>query len=173
MIVVPEGLSSVGAPEPSFVYRAVLDHVAAMHGGATIILAPANDFKSGRTEQAAAADYLSACGSFCIVAPVSPSGGYIDSRGNARLLREFLESEGSWPLSPVILVSGIRHAQRAALCFRREGFVLLSVETVPYPIPPDETIVHRLWYYRYPVWHRLYEALAYIRDFLRPANLTK
>ena len=54
----PEGLSSVGAiarmvPEPSFVYKAVPDHVATRHGDTTIILAPANDFGSERTEQAA------------------------------------------------------------------------------------------------------------------------
>ena len=178
VIVVPEGLSSIGAlartlPKPSFVYRAVLDHVAATHGDATIILAPANDFGTHRIEHAAAANYLNACGSFCIVVPASPSGTYIDTRGKARLLREYLEDEGCWPLSPAILVSGIRHAHRASLCFRREGFALLTVEAVPYRIPTDEAIVRRLWYYRYPAWHKLYEALAYIRDFLRPEYQTK
>ena len=172
MIVVPDGLAAAGQPAralptPNFVYRAVLDHVAAAHSGATILLAPANDFGSGRTEQAAAAEYLRARGSFHLFVPDSPPNGYIDTRSNAHLLREYLERENSWPLPPAVLVTGTRHARRAALCFRREGFALLRVEAVAYRIPPDEKVVRSLWYYRYPIWHELYEAFAYIRDFLR------
>ena len=58
VIVVPDGLAVRGnpgrtRPEPSFAYRAVLDHVVAHHCGKRILLAPANDFGCGTPEQEA------------------------------------------------------------------------------------------------------------------------
>lgn len=174
VIVVPDGLSAGGEPlhtlpEPSFVYRAVLDHIVRVYAEAFIILAPANDFGSYTTEQEAAAAYLRARGINRVVSPDSPTGGYIDTRGNARELRHYLQIRGEWPLKPALLVAAKRHARRARMCYLKEGFTLIDTIPVPYRIPPGERLVRRLWYYRHPSLHEAYEFLAYIRDFLRPS----
>lgn len=173
VIVVPDGLSAAGRPlraipEPSFVYRAALDHVRSSYAGAVVYLAPANRFGGSTTEQEAAARYLRARGVGQIVCPDSPRDGYIDTRGNARVLREFLEQRGDWPLDPVVLVAAKRHARRAKLCFRKEGYRLRDIQSVAYQVPTNERLVSRLWYYRYPLCHEIYESLAYVRDALRP-----
>ncbi len=174
VIVVPDGLAAcprTGAPlpQPSFAYRAVLDHVAAWHASARILLAPANRFGGSCTEQAAASGYLRDKGVLAAEAPDSGDSGYIDTRGNARALRHYLTSCGDWPLPPAVLAVAKLHAHRAAVCFRREGFRLLAIEAIPYTVPTDEAIVSRLWYYRYPAMHRMYEAMALLRDLARPA----
>ena len=95
---------------------------------------------------------------------------YIDTRGNARHLREWLSLRDMWPYQPIILISAKHHARRAALCFRKEGFKIAQIVSVPYAIKHDEFIVPRLWYYKHPNLHILYELLAFIYDFLRPSN---
>ena len=175
VIIVPDGLSAGGKPlralpEPSFVYRAALDHAGASFPGATLYLAPANRFGGATTEQEAASRYLKGKGVERIVCPDSPMDGYIDTRGNARVLREYLERRGQWPLEPAILVAAKRHARRARLCFRKEGYRLVDTVSVGYQVPAREQLVSRLWYYRYPLCHEIYEILAYVRDLARPGH---
>lgn len=172
IIVIPDGLRADGTQatplaEPSFVYRAVLDHVACAYPNDKIYLAPANRFGLPCTEQEAGAMYLRKKGEFNLVAPPSPHGGHIDTRGNARELRRYLQRTGAWPLPPCIVVVAFRHATRARLCLEREGFVVSTVDAVPYEIPLGEKIIRRAWYYRYPLFHGAYEALALLRDWVR------
>ena len=174
VIAVPDGVKAAGSPpipvsEPSFVYRAVLDRIAEHYADHSIYLAPANKFGTASAEQKTGECYLAALGRFDLTVPPTPvTRTHIDTRGNAHLLRQFLQGRGVWPLPPCILVVAYRHARRAALCFRKEGFVIASLDTVPYDIPAEERIVRRAWYYRHPPLHALYETLAYARDWLRP-----
>ncbi len=167
----PDGLAvrpgGRAVPEPSFAFRASLDRVVERYRGSRVLVAPANDFGSGASEQAVAATYLRARGVARIAAPPSPAGGYLDTRGNARELRRHLEREGGWPLGPAILVVARPHARRALLCFRREGFEIAALEAVGYRIPSGERVPRRLWYYRHPVAHALYEAAALLRELAR------
>lgn len=173
VVVVPEGLSRISPdaslPEPSFVFRQVLDHVARIyHGDFVVLVAPANRFGSPQTEQETAQRYLAAKGMAGVTAPPSPSGGYIDTLGNALFLQRWLADRGQWPCCPIILVVAKLHAARALLCFRRIGFKIATVDAVSYEIHGNEQIVKRLFYYRHPLLHRLYEAAAMMRDLLRP-----
>ena len=173
VVVVPEGLSqtSSGAnlSEPSFVFRQVLDHVAQLYrGDFAILIAPANRFGGPQTEQEAARLYLEAKGIADITAPPSPSGRYIDTFGNALLLRRWLFDHGKWPIRPITLVVAKVHAARACLCFQRVGFRVAKLDAVPYEIRKNDPIVRRLFYYRHPSLHRFYEMAATVRDFLRP-----
>ena len=174
IVVVPDGLAydpvlKVACSKPSFVYRAVLDGIIEKYRDKKIILAPANNFGGAIFEQEAAKLYLKEQ----LVEPIcipSQSKKYIDTRGNARHLREWLSLRDMWPYQPIILISAKHHARRAALCFRKEGFKIAQIVSVPYAINHDEFIVPRLWYYKHPNLHILYELLAFIYDFLRPSN---
>jgi uncharacterized SAM-binding protein YcdF (DUF218 family) len=173
VIVVPDGLAARGrppraVPEPSFAFRAVLDRVAEHHRDAHVLLAPANDFGCGVTEQEVGRQYLAARGVSRLEAPPTPPGGYVDTRGNASALRDHLERTERWPLGPATLVVAATHATRARLCFRREGFVLETVDAVPFAIPAGELVPHRLRFHRHRAAHRLYELAALARDGLRP-----
>ncbi|HJT44535.1 MAG TPA: hypothetical protein VJ750_13670 [Rhizomicrobium sp.] len=174
IVVVPDGLTALNGqalPEPSFVYRAVLDAAARRPPQDIILLAPANSFGGAVTEEEAAERYLRIKGrSGPILRPPPVKDGYVDTRGNARHLREWLQSQQSWPLARTRLLVAERHARRALLCFRREGFTFQAVESIGYVVPNGEMVVPRLWYYRWPLLHRLYEFLAYVRDWLRPAS---
>lgn len=174
VIVVPDGLAKDArtgktTTEPSSVYRQVLDLVHAKIGATTIYLAPANRFGGPITEQEAAWNYLSRMGRRNLVAPVYQTPPYVDTWGNAVLLRRFLERSEQWPLQPVILAVARRHSRRARFCFERNGFIISDMLTPDYDIPADAQIVSRLWYYRFPVIHRVYESLALMRDMIRPS----
>lgn len=176
-IVVPDGLaadqSGRALPQPSFVYRAVLDWTA-QHARPDdrIYLAPANRFGGHVTEQEAGQRYLEPRTAATIVTCPSPDPGegdsaYINTRGNARLLRRWLESREEWPLPEVQLVAYRRHLRRASLSFAQEGFLLAHTHAVPLASPASEPIVGRLWYYRYPAAHRGYETLATLLTLCR------
>jgi uncharacterized SAM-binding protein YcdF (DUF218 family) len=174
LIVVPDGLAAEGRPvravaRPNFAFRAVLDHVAAHHATRRVLVAPANDFGCGAYEQEVAQAYLLTRGASRVDAPPSPRGGYIDTRGNAATLRAHLEKSGQWPLGPAILAVTRPHARRARLCFRKEGYDVRRVEAVPFVVPVEESTVARLWFYRHPRLHALYESVALLRDLARPA----
>ena len=173
IVVVPDGLGAKDGKtlaEPSFVYRAVLDAALARPQDDVIILAPANAFGGPLTEEEAAERYLRARGwTGAILRQPPVTGGYVDTRGNARHLREWLQAHGAWPLPRAQLLVAERHARRARLCFDREGFRFEAVQAVPYAVPESEGVVPRLWYYRHPAIHALYECLALVRDGLRPA----
>ena len=175
LVVVPEGLAG-GArgktlPEPSFVFRQVLDYVAKIATPATVVyLAPANRFGGSVYEQEAAYVYLTAR-SACrrIHCPVYPAQGYVDTLGNARLLRRYLLERNRWPPGPVELVCADVHAYRARYCFARSGYRIARVHRAPFRVLSGERIVNRLWYYRVRPAHRVYEFLALARDAVRCA----
>lgn len=175
IVVVPEGLARDARtgrtlPVPSFLYRAVLDAVAERWQGQAVYLSPANAFGGPLREQEAASLYLREKGLRNVHAPVPESAGYIDTWGNARYLRDHLEARGAWPLPPIVLAAGARHMARACLCFRRLGFAIGATMPVTARAAADEAIVMRLWYYRHPPAHFAYEALAIVRDYLRPRD---
>jgi hypothetical protein len=175
VIIVPDGLaadeSGRGTSRPSFVFRAVLDAVGRLYADHEIFVAPANDFGGPIPEEEAGRLYLLQMGCKYVRVPdrrAGGSGGYIDTRGNARLLRKWLEGQGLWPLAPCVLVSAALHSRRATLCFSAEGFNISKVERVAYRLE-REPIVPRLFYYRHPLLHRLYESVALMRDSIRIA----
>lgn len=166
-------MDGVTLSEPCFVYRAVLNAALARPGGDTLLLAPANAFGGPLTEEGAAEQYLRAQGrQGPILRPPPVNGGYVDTRGNALHLRRWLQANGQWPLQRVRLMVARLHARRAELCFRKEGFVLQGVDAIGYEIPHQGGVPPRLWYYRWPLLHQLYEAAATFRDWLRPASAT-
>ena len=172
IIVVTEALAAnaqgAALPAPSFVFRQVLDVVAAEATMSdSVFIAPGNSFDSNVSEQEVGGDYLRLRCESTIVVPDTSDSGYVDTRGNARLLRQFLERQRQWPMRPVRLYVAAGHAKRSAFCFRREGFSIAEVRSVSYEIE-DEPVVKRLWYYRSRFWHRLYEMGAIVVDFLRP-----
>ena len=164
-IIVPDGLaasdSGQALTEPSFAFRWVLDWVAEnIQNEDVIYLAPANKFGGSISEQEAAKKYLNKMISNTIVS-FEPSGErYIDTRGNAVLLRDYLNDQNKWPINNATLVSYYLHLPRANLVFRQVGFNFKSVGVRPNTFRP-ETIVARLWYYQYPYIHIIYETLAY------------
>ncbi len=171
VVIVPDGLASDAGrtlPQPSFVYRAVLDAALLRPQEDILLLAPANDFGGSVSEEEAAERYLRAAGrGGAILRPAPVHDGYVDTRGNARHLRLWLEARQSWPLPHARLLVARRHARRALLCFQKEGFTFEAVDSITYAIPPGEGVVTRLWYYRWPLLHRLYEVAALLRDRLR------
>jgi uncharacterized SAM-binding protein YcdF (DUF218 family) len=175
-VVVPDGLAALPkngntAPAVSFVYQAVLDRVVECASQEAqlpeILLAPANNFGGPQFEEQAAARYLANLGiKACAVPVVGERPPYIDTFGNALLLRRYLQSQGRWPQPPVTLFAGFRHAPRALLCFERAGFSVANLDKVMYSVPTGERPVRRLFYYNYPLLHQAYELLAGARDLL-------
>lgn len=173
--MVPDGLeynpiSKTAIGMPSFVYRAVLDEVVARFSNERVVLAPANNFKGPLYEQEAALRYLKKSGVDAVCPPTSV-GGYIDTRGNAKLLREWFESVGEWPLGGITLVAAHLHARRAKLCFKKEGYLVEDCIPVHYKVDKNSLIVPRLWYYKSTLIHSMYEKLAFLYDFSRHSRL--
>jgi hypothetical protein len=175
VIVVPDGLSRDPRTRqplaaPSFVFRAVLDHAARRYREHRIFVAPANRFGAPASEQEVACRWLAERGCRHVSTVPYREGGYIDTWGNAVLLRDWLAARAAWPLGACILVVAFRHARRAELCFRRNGYDIAAVDRVAYALDEAPPVVSRLFYYRIPWLHRCYEATALIRDRLRPAR---
>ncbi|MCE2439605.1 MAG: hypothetical protein J4F39_09285 [Candidatus Latescibacteria bacterium] len=175
MVVVPEGLAKDSRgrtlPEPSFVFRQVLDYVSKFATSDTdVYLAPANRFGGEIYEQEAAYAYLSHR-AVCrrIHCPVFPGPGYVDTFGNALLLRRYLLDRKRWPPGPVDLVCADVHSYRAQYCFARSGYSLARVHRVPFRVCSGERVVDRLWYYRVRPAHLVYEISAMARDAIRGA----
>jgi uncharacterized SAM-binding protein YcdF (DUF218 family) len=167
-IVVPDGLAAAAGrplPEPSFVYRRVLDWTARhAAGGDRIYLAPANAFGGPVTEQEAGYRYLQPLTPVPITWAPTNERRYVNTRGNARLLRAHLEQAGGWPLPAVRLVAYSLHLPRALESFAQEGYSIEKADAVTLGhidrADPATRIVRRLWYYRYPLIHHGYERLA-------------
>ena len=159
-IIVPDGLAANEfgevLPTPSFVFRWVLDWVIENAQPQDVIyLAPANKFGGEVSEQATAKLYLNKI-SNKIITFESDQKYYIDTRGNANLLKEFLKSQKIWPLEKAVLVSYYLHLFRARLVFKNEGFIFDCVSVRPSSFH-SEKIVPRLWYYHYLTAHKFYE----------------
>ena len=169
-IVVPDGLAADGSgkalPEPSFVYRLVLDWIVEnIQDQDTVYLAPANKFGGGVSEQAAAKNYLHQKIRNTIISFESNEKRYIDTRGNAILLKNYLKNHSKWPLEYTTLISYHYHLPRARLVFQQEGFIFKSVAIRPHFFRA-ERIIPRLWYYQYPSIHKAYEIIAYCYYYL-------
>ena len=176
VVVVPDGLeiehhTNGKVVHLSEIYKSVLDFVLREFINSKIILAPANDFGTGQYEEDIAFDYCLANNSngLQIYKPTNLNKNkYIDTRGNAHELRNALVSDNLWPENGIILVSAELHLSRAIMCFKKEGFKICKAIGVKSAKKSRYKLVNRLWYYNYPIIHRAYEKLAYIRDFLRP-----
>jgi len=170
-IIVPDGVSvnQKGEPlsKPSFVFRQVLDFALTIADERDVIfLAPANDFGSGRSEHEIASDYLLRINpKLCIRYPGINLNEYIDTRGNAIYLKQFIADE--LKNKAFQLICSNIHSFRAEYCFRKIGFNIAKVHRVKYKINKEENIVKRLWYYKYRPLHIIYELLASGRDFMR------
>jgi uncharacterized SAM-binding protein YcdF (DUF218 family) len=174
VVVVPEGLAFDVATgraltTPSFVGEAVLQHVLNRYAARRILIAPANSFGAPSREHEVMAAWLAARGCANVQTPLVTASGYIDTWGNAVELRRWLDEHEQWPLGPISLVAAFRHARRARLCFSRNGFTVVSMDTVTYPVE-GVPIVPRLFYYNWPRLHQAYETLALARDRLRSAS---
>tara|TARA_R110000744_G_scaffold43147_4_gene96996 strand:+ start:20471 stop:21025 length:555 start_codon:yes stop_codon:yes gene_type:complete len=165
-IVVPDGLAAneenETIPEPSFVYKFVLNILAKISkDNDKIWLAPANKFGCDCTEQKAGATYLKKIGTAGeIIYFEVNNDNYIDTRGNAKLLRRHLEKLELWPLDNAILVAYSVHMPRSRLAFKQEGFFFEALISVNKNSSfSEKKIVKRLFYYKYKTLHCLYELL--------------
>lgn len=176
VVIVPDGLeveflSGKKIIHPSQIYKSVLDFVLKEFKCSNILLAPANHFGTGKYEEDVAFQYCKTQNPNIksLYKPNRPDkNGYIDTRGNARELRDALVLDDMWPETGIILVSAELHSRRALICFKKEGFHVSESIAVKCASTNKFKLVNRLWYYRYPVIHRLYEMLATILDLLRP-----
>lgn len=176
VVIVPDGLeveflSGKKIIHPSQVFKSVLDFVLKEFKDSDILLAPANHFGTGQYEEDIAFQYCKTQNPNIksLYKPSRPAtNGYIDTRGNARELRDALVLDDMWPEKGIILVSAALHSRRALICFKKEGFHVSESIAVKCTRNNKFKLVNRLWYYRYPVIHRVYEALATILDLLRP-----
>jgi uncharacterized SAM-binding protein YcdF (DUF218 family) len=175
-VVVPDGLaadvSGATLPAPSFVYKQVLDHVSLIADcGSRIYLAPGNRFGGPLFEHEAGRRYLSAIRTDAgIRTPAFETAAYVDTYGNAAILRDYLCAHRLWPLPPVDLVCAWIHSARAEYCFRKLGYRIRRVHRVAYLPASEEPIVSRLWYYHYRGLHVAYEMLAMLRELAGRAS---
>lgn len=150
-IVVPDGLAKdkygKTLSEPSFVYRQVLDYLLKILNEDSIVyLAPANKFDGELHEQEVGYNYLKArtkCNNIYYY-PVYNGYGYIDTYGNAYLLKKYLIKIDRWPLHAADLVCANIHSYRAEYCFKKLGYRFDRVHRVQYQTSFNESIVDRL-----------------------------
>lgn len=173
-IVVPDGLAAnekyEAIPEPSFVYKCTLDIVSkVVKNNDKIWLAPANNFGCDCTEQKAGENYLRKIGTTAeIISFEVNNDNYIDTRGNAKLLRKHLEKLEIWPLDNTILVAYSVHLPRSRLVFRQEGFSFEALISANKNSDfSNKRIVKRLFYYKYKLLHYCYELIISFLYFIK------
>ncbi len=166
-VIVPEGLSidSKQMPIPSFVYRKLIDYLALIiKKNDEIYFAPANNFGLGISEQKAGKQYLEGFykkNNNNIFFVDLLQSEYFDTLGNAIYLKKQFPKLFS---KKIDLVSTYIHSKRAYYCFKSVGYNINKLHIVKYDIV-KEKIVKRLWFYQYRWIHKIYEKLAYIRDY--------
>jgi hypothetical protein len=169
-IIVPDGIAADkrGRPlqKPSFVYRQVLDYVLDIcRKGDTIYLAPANKCgEEHKSEHELGYEYIMAKKELNVFCPTVTSVNYIDTYGNANHLKNYLQDKIKH-LTFDLICANI-HSYRAQYCFKKAGFNLNKIHRVSYRIY-EERIVRRWWYYKYKPVHCGYEAISFMRDFLK------
>lgn len=169
LVVVPDGLSRVeNIVKPSHVFRGTLLGVANRATEADLILIPpANKFGFEIYEQDAGEKFLLSMNENLKVLKVpTKKSGYIDTLGNAKLLRLFFEKKLKGFDLKVTLFCYKLHAKRSKLAFESEGFFIDElVETEAEKKAKNEKLPLRLFYYQYVSLHRAYEfgALFYQR----------
>lgn len=175
IVVVPDGIVIKGDEVvPSFVYRSALDAANKYHDNLPIYLAPANSFNTQFYEQEIGEKYLREKGCKKIIhTPTFISDKYIDTWGNAILLRDYLAStkDANILTTQVVLISGYKHMRRAYYCFSKAGFNIVEKVSTSYKIIPNEKMPVRLFYYKYSPLHWFYELFAFgfeiIKNFFR------
>ena len=150
-------------PKPSFIYEEVLKYVYNHFKNDNIFIAPANYFGFQYSEQEVGKIYLNERGVRKVFTCCNFRNFYIDTKGNAIELKKFLKSKKLWPLEKIILITGYTHAKRVRYCFIKEGYDIMSIQEVKYSIPKNEDIISCLWYYKYPLIHKIYEMLNILR----------
>ena len=170
LVIVPDGMSSHDKLViPSYIFRGTLLSAAEYAGpNDRILIAPANKFNFEIYEQDAGENFLLDLDQQLkiIKAPTTKSG-YIDTLGNAKLLRIFIERSlpnFDWKIT---LFCYKLHAKRAKFAFESEGFIIEKlVETNAEDKIKNEKLPLRLFYYDYYSLHWLYEQLAMVFQYV-------
>ncbi|MCY4523359.1 MAG: hypothetical protein OXB84_01340 [Halobacteriovoraceae bacterium] len=170
LIIVPEGLAADKWGNtlnvPSFIYKSVLDYsVSLPYENKRFFLAPANNFQGELFEQESALKYLKDKLSCEIHCPVYAKNFYINTSGNAKYLMEYINNKNI-KLNNCELIAYHMHFPRAKLSFERYGFHFKKFHRV-FNTHKKNHIVKRLWYYKYPKVHYLYEIIAHIISKLK------
>ena len=164
LVVLPDGLSWVeNKILPSHVYRGTLIGVTKYATPSDLILlAPANHFGFEIYEQDAAESYLKDCNAALNVVNIPTlEQGYIDTLSNARLLRAYMRENFKNVSLSITLICYKLHARRARSAFESQGFKIVElVETQAEKLGESEKLPLRLFYYRYPFLHKIYEYFA-------------
>lgn len=167
-VIVPEGISLNDNNQiiPSFVFRQVLEYLGnILQKDSKVYFAPANNFNTKYFEQDIGLQYLleilkkknMCCQTFVAKSNIN---NYIDTMLNAKLL---LDQYPDLKDIHVELVCAKLHSKRAKFCFENTGFKIKTTHKIEIEVM-KERIVSRLWYYQYPIIHKIYEYLAFIRD---------
>jgi hypothetical protein len=171
MVVVPDGLAAnkqgIAINSPSMVFKAVLNHIANRYHLNRIFIAPANKFDGSKREEVVGKLYLKKRGCPNVVIPRCSEKSYVDTLGNAIFLSAYLKLNNLWPLENAILIVAKEHRKRAVLCFTSQGFKFVKIDSIDYEIRKQDRVVRRLFYYKYPNIHKVYEFFAYFRDLIR------
>ena len=132
-----------------------------------VFISPGNPFDCPLSEEDYAAQYLRFHRQeLTVIVPKIVRNGYLDTFDNARLLRQWLEEQGQWPLEEVILYCNKPHALRSQLMFQWCDYKIQSV-IASSPEVVDRKMPSRLWFYHYLPAHLLYEAIALVYDLGR------
>ena len=158
-IIIPEGLA-LNSTEPSMLFKAILNElIKVLEPEDVIFIAPANNFKTDTSEQIAAKKFLQNFGvKNDIHAFEYETENYLNTRDNAIILKNYLVENNLWPLKDCKLWSYHIHSKRAALIFSYYEYKFESIEVRPNTF--KGSIVNRLFYYNYPILHRLYEFIS-------------
>jgi hypothetical protein len=170
LVIVPDGISlHEKIIIPSYVFRGTLLRTAEYANPSDIILiAPANKFNFEIYEQDAGENFLLGLDKNLKLTKVSTAeSGYVDTLGNAMLLRMFIEKNlpnFDWKLT---LFCYKLHAKRAKFAFESQGFIIDNlVETNAESKIENEKLPFRLFYYDYFLLHWLYEKFATVFQYI-------
>ena len=127
-----------------------------------ILIAPANKFNFEIYEQDAGGKYLLDLNkNLKVISVPTKETRYIDTLGNAKLLRTFVEKNLHEFDFRVTLFCYKLHARRAKLAFESEGFIIDElIKTNAEKKLQNERLPFRLFYYDYYFVHWLYEKYA-------------
>lgn len=170
LVVVPDGISAYEQNViPSHVFRGTLLSVAGYADRNDLILiAPANKFNFEIYEQDVGRKFLLDLDkNLQVILVPTKESEYVDTLGNAKLLRMFVEKKlhnFDWK---VTLFCYKLHARRAKSAFESEGFIIDElVKTNAENKLKNERLPFRLFYYDYYLLHWLYEKFATIFQIL-------
>ncbi len=150
-------------------FEAVLNQVVQqVPDGQAVYLTPANAFGCAFTEEEYASQYLmQKRPDLKVYLPVGVSDRlYLDTFDNARLLGQWLQQQGLWPLGSVMLYCNRPHGLRSWLLFSLCGYTVEQVVGTR-PTQVSRTMTPRLWFYDYPLVQWGYEVMGIIYGLTR------